>query len=165
MTDTQTPPREPGAALLAAGRFFRPGPPSSDLHGVTLTSMVSHAAGARYHALIGAPMLPFYDWYADLPVASPQVFGDQTDVPVPRTPDAYWIAEARFRGQKVVVVAPDHADNAKFLRASGIGRDGPTAAVGDARRLEESALSAGCSLDYEGGPGMGGDGPADAEEA
>ena len=23
----------------------------------------------------------FYDWYADLPVASPQVFGDQTDVP------------------------------------------------------------------------------------
>ncbi len=26
-------------------------------------------------------MLSFYDWYADLPVASPQVFGDQTDVP------------------------------------------------------------------------------------
>ncbi|MGV4987400.1 nitrate reductase subunit beta [Streptomyces sp. NRAIS4] len=35
----------------------------------------------------------------------------------------------------------------------------PTAAVGDARRLEESALPQGCSLDYEGGPGMGGDGP------
>ena len=44
-------------------------------------SMVSHAAGARFMALIGAPMLSFYDWYADLPVASPQVFGDQTDVP------------------------------------------------------------------------------------
>jgi len=44
-------------------------------------SMVSHAAGARFHALIGAPMLSFYDWYADLPVASPQVFGDQTYVP------------------------------------------------------------------------------------
>jgi nitrate reductase alpha subunit len=44
-------------------------------------SMVSHAAGARFHALIGAPLLSFYDWYADLPVASPQVFGDQTDVP------------------------------------------------------------------------------------
>jgi nitrate reductase alpha subunit len=29
-------------------------------------SMVSHAAGARFHALIGAPMLSFYDWYADL---------------------------------------------------------------------------------------------------
>ena len=26
-------------------------------------------------------MLSFYDWYADLPVASPQIFGDQTDVP------------------------------------------------------------------------------------
>ncbi|NUR65891.1 MAG: nitrate reductase subunit beta, partial [Streptomyces sp.] len=35
----------------------------------------------------------------------------------------------------------------------------PTAAVGDARRLEESALPEGCSLEYEGGPGMGGDGP------
>jgi nitrate reductase alpha subunit len=44
-------------------------------------SMVSHAAGARFHALIGAPVLSFNDWYADLPVAFPQVFGDQTDVP------------------------------------------------------------------------------------
>ncbi|MCT9083184.1 nitrate reductase subunit beta [Streptomyces fulvoviolaceus] len=35
----------------------------------------------------------------------------------------------------------------------------PTAAVGDARRLEESALPDNCSLDYEDGPGMGGDGP------
>lgn len=96
-------------------------------------SMVSHAAGARFMGLIGAPMLSFYDWYADLPVASPQVFGDQTDVPesgdwwdaaylimwgsnvpVTRTPDAHWMAEARYRGQKVVVVAPDYADNAKF---------------------------------------------------
>ncbi len=31
--------------------------------------------------LIGGSMLSFYDWYADLPVASPQMFGDQTDVP------------------------------------------------------------------------------------
>ena len=23
----------------------------------------------------------FYDWYADLPPASPQIWGDQTDVP------------------------------------------------------------------------------------
>ena len=48
---------------------------------IPATSMVSHTAGVRFHALIGAPMLSFYDWYADLPVASPQVFGDQTDVP------------------------------------------------------------------------------------
>ncbi|MBL1083847.1 nitrate reductase subunit alpha [Streptomyces actinomycinicus] len=262
MTDTQIPPKEPGAALLAAGRFFRPGTPAPGLHSVTrdggreaetrapdhpsagpdrpgsepcgcprgaafswytysptrlrhpyvrgvllemyreakerlkdpvlawaelqndperrrryqrargegglvratwdeaveivaaaqvhtirtygpdriagfspvpAMSMVSHAAGARYHSLIGAPVLSFHDRNADLPVASPQVFGDQTDVPesgdwwdaaylmmwgsnvpVTRTPDAHWTAEARYRGQKVVVVAPDQADAARF---------------------------------------------------
>ncbi len=96
-------------------------------------SMVSHASGARFTSLVGGTMLSFYDWYADLPVASPQVFGDQTDVPesgdwwdagylvmwgsnvpVTRTPDAHWMAEARYRGQKVVAVAPDYADNVKF---------------------------------------------------
>ncbi|HRK46662.1 MAG TPA: molybdopterin-dependent oxidoreductase, partial [Nocardioides sp.] len=96
-------------------------------------SMVSHASGARFTSLIGGSMLSFYDWYADLPVASPQVFGDQTDVPesgdwwdagylimwgsnvpVTRTPDAHWMTEARYRGQKVVVVSPDYADNVKF---------------------------------------------------
>lgn len=96
-------------------------------------SMISHAVGARFISLIGGAMLSFYDWYADLPVASPQVFGDQTDVPesgdwwdasyvvmwgsnvpVTRTPDAHWMAEARYRGQKVVVVSPDYADNVKF---------------------------------------------------
>ena len=96
-------------------------------------SMVSHAAGSRFIELVGGCMTSFYDWYADLPVASPQVFGDQTDVPesadwwnatyllmwgsnvpVTRTPDAHWMAEARYRGQKVVVVSPDYADNVKF---------------------------------------------------
>ena len=96
-------------------------------------SMISYGAGSRFHALIGAPLLSFYDWYADLPPASPQVFGDQTDVPesgdwfnsqylimwgsnVPltRTPDAHFMAEARYHGQKVVVVSPDFADNTKF---------------------------------------------------
>ncbi len=61
------------------------------------------------------------------------MFGDQTDVPesgdwwdagylimwgsnVPmtRTPDAHWMTEARYRGQKVVAVAPDYAENVKF---------------------------------------------------
>ena len=96
-------------------------------------SMVSHAAGARFINLIGGVMNSFYDWYADLPVASPQVFGDQTDVPesgdwwdatylmmwgsnipVTRTPDAHWLAEVRYRGTKVVSVSPDYADNTKF---------------------------------------------------
>ncbi|MBD9699420.1 nitrate reductase subunit alpha [Flavimobilis sp. GY10621] len=96
-------------------------------------SMVSHGAGARFVHLLGGTMLSFYDWYADLPVASPQVFGDQTDVPesadwwnasylmmwgsnvpVTRTPDAHFMTEARYRGQKVVTVSPDYADNTKF---------------------------------------------------
>jgi nitrate reductase alpha subunit len=44
-------------------------------------SMASFAAGSRFISLIGGVMLSFYDWYADLPPASPQAFGDQTDVP------------------------------------------------------------------------------------
>ncbi|HWT33157.1 MAG TPA: nitrate reductase subunit alpha [Microbacterium sp.] len=96
-------------------------------------SMVSHGAGARFMSLLGGAMLSFYDWYADLPVASPQVFGDQTDVPesadwfnssyimmwgsnvpVTRTPDAHFMAEARYRGTKIVTVSPDYTDNTKF---------------------------------------------------
>ncbi len=96
-------------------------------------SMISYGAGSRFYELMGATMLSFYDWYADLPMASPQVFGDQTDVPesgdwfnsgylimwgsnIPqtRTPDAHFMTEARYRGQKVVAVSPDLADNTKF---------------------------------------------------
>ena len=96
-------------------------------------SMVSFAAGSRFIELLGGVMTSFYDWYADLPVASPQVFGDQTDVPesgdwwdaaylmmwgsnvpVTRTPDAHWMAEVRYRGTKVVSISPDYADNTKF---------------------------------------------------
>ena len=44
-------------------------------------SMASYASGTRFLSLIGGVILSFYDWYADLPPSSPQVFGDQTDVP------------------------------------------------------------------------------------
>jgi len=96
-------------------------------------SMASHAVGARYTSLIGGAMVSFYDWYCDLPIASPQVWGDQTDVPesadwwnstylvmwgsnIPttRTPDAHFMTEARYKGQKVVGISPDYADNTKF---------------------------------------------------
>lgn len=96
-------------------------------------SMVSYAAGARFLSMLGAPMLSFYDWYADLPPASPQVWGEQTDVPessdwynscyimmwgsnVPmtRTPDAHFMTEVRYKGTKVVTVSPDYAENVKF---------------------------------------------------
>ncbi|GGA30278.1 nitrate reductase subunit alpha [Paenibacillus physcomitrellae] len=96
-------------------------------------SMISYASGARFISLLGGQMLSFYDWYADLPPASPQIWGEQTDVPessdwynagylimwgsnVPltRTPDAHFMTEVRYKGTKVVSVAPDLAENVKF---------------------------------------------------
>ena len=96
-------------------------------------SMVSYAAGSRYLSLIGGVCMSFYDWYCDLPPASPQTWGEQTDVPesadwynstyimmwgsnVPqtRTPDAHFMAEVRYKGAKVVSVFPDYSEGAKF---------------------------------------------------
>ena len=96
-------------------------------------SMVSYAAGARYLSLLGGVSLSFYDWYCDLPPASPQTWGEQTDVPesadwynsgflilwgsnVPqtRTPDAHFYTEARYRGAKSVVISPDYSEASKF---------------------------------------------------
>jgi nitrate reductase / nitrite oxidoreductase, alpha subunit len=114
-------------------------------------SMVSYTAGTRFLSLIGGVSLSFYDWYADLPPASPQTWGDQTDVPesadwwnatylimwgsnVPqtRTPDAHFMTEARYRGQKVVVVSPDFAGHTKFADhwlPAVAGSDGALAAA------------------------------------
>ncbi|MEC0180761.1 nitrate reductase subunit alpha [Paenibacillus peoriae] len=96
-------------------------------------SMVSYSAGTRFLSLIGGTILSFYDWYADLPPASPQVWGEQTDVPesgdwyntkyfiiwgtnIPQTrsPDAHFMVEARYNGTKVVGVSPDYAEYEKF---------------------------------------------------
>lgn len=96
-------------------------------------SMVSYAAGARYLSLLGGVCLSFYDWYCDLPPASPQTWGEQTDVPesadwhnssyiiawgsnVPqtRTPDAHFFAEVRYKGTKTVAVTLDYAEIAKL---------------------------------------------------
>ncbi len=96
-------------------------------------SMISYSAGTRYLSLLGGTCLSFYDWYADLPPASPQTWGEQTDVPesadwynssflmvwgsnVPqtRTPDAHYLAEVRYRGTKTVVVTPDFSEASKF---------------------------------------------------
>ncbi len=96
-------------------------------------SMVSYAAGARYLSLIGGVCLSFYDWYCDLPPASPMTWGEQTDVPesadwynssyiivwgsnVPqtRTPDAHFFTEVRYKGTKTVAVTPDYAEVTKL---------------------------------------------------
>ncbi len=96
-------------------------------------SMVSYAAGSRYLSLLGGTCMSFYDWYCDLPPASPMTWGEQTDVPesadwynsgflmiwgsnVPqtRTPDAHFYTEARYRGTKSAVVSPDYSEACKF---------------------------------------------------
>ena len=96
-------------------------------------SMISYAAGARYLQLLGGACGSFYDWYCDLPPASPQTWGEQTDVPesadwynsgfilvwgsnVPqtRTPDAHFYTEVRYKGAKSVVICPDYSEASKF---------------------------------------------------
>ena len=96
-------------------------------------SMVSYAAGSRYLSLLGGVCMSFYDWYCDLPPASPMTWGEQTDVPesadwynagfllvwgsnVPqtRTPDAHFYTEARYRGTKSAVICPDYSEASKF---------------------------------------------------
>ena len=96
-------------------------------------SMVSYAAGSRYLSLIGGVCLSFYDWYCDLPPASPMTWGEQTDVPesadwynsnyiiawgsnVPqtRTPDAHFFTEVRYKGTKTVAITPDYSEVAKL---------------------------------------------------
>ncbi|MBI2252806.1 MAG: nitrate reductase subunit alpha, partial [Armatimonadetes bacterium] len=96
-------------------------------------SMLSYAAGARFLQLIGGVCLSFYDWYADLPNASPETWGEQTDVPesadwynskfiavmgsnpsMTRTPDAHFLAEAKHNGSKLVVFSPDFSQVSKY---------------------------------------------------
>ena len=96
-------------------------------------SMISYAAGSRYLSLLGGTCMSFYDWYCDLPPASPQTWGEQTDVPesadwysagylllwgsnVPqtRTPDAHFYTEVRYKGTKSAVISPDYSEAAKF---------------------------------------------------
>lgn len=112
-------------------------------------SMVSYAAGTRYLSLLGGTCMSFYDWYCDLPPASPQTWGEQTDVPesadwynagylilwgsnVPqtRTPDAHFYTEARYRGTKSAVICPDYSEAAKFGDIWLNAKQGTDAALG-----------------------------------
>jgi nitrate reductase alpha subunit len=96
-------------------------------------SMCSYAAGSRYLSLLGGVILSFYDWYADLPPASPETWGEKTDVAesadwynsklivvmgsnlnMTRTPDVHFVAEARGNGSRLVVLSPDFSQVAKF---------------------------------------------------
>ena len=96
-------------------------------------SMLSYAGGSRFLQLFGGVNLSFYDWYSDLPNASPEVWGEQTDVAesadwynskylcvmgsnlnMTRTPDVHFVAEARHGGAKLVVLSPDFSQVSKF---------------------------------------------------
>jgi nitrate reductase alpha subunit len=96
-------------------------------------SMISYASGARMLQLMGGVALSFYDWYCDLPPASPETWGEQTDVAesadwynskllavmgsnlnMTRTPDCHFAAEARHNGSKMWVFAPDFNQVAKY---------------------------------------------------
>jgi nitrate reductase / nitrite oxidoreductase, alpha subunit len=111
-------------------------------------SMVSYAAGSRYLSLIGGVCMSFYDWYCDLPPASPMTWGEQTDVPesadwynsnylilwgsnVPqtRTPDAHFFTEVRYKGAKGVVITPDFSEAAKLADTWLNPKQGTDAAI------------------------------------
>jgi nitrate reductase alpha subunit len=96
-------------------------------------SMLSYASGTRFLQLFGGVALSFYDWYADLPPASPEVWGEKTDVAesadwynskyivamganlsMTRTPDVHFVAEARNNGTKLVVLSPDFSQVSKY---------------------------------------------------
>ena len=92
-------------------------------------SMLSYAAGSRLLQLFGGALLSFYDLYADFPPASPETWGEKTDVAesadwfnskyivvqgsnlnMTRTPDAHFAIEARNHGAKMVVLSPDFSE-------------------------------------------------------
>ncbi|MEW6034159.1 MAG: nitrate reductase subunit alpha [Chloroflexota bacterium] len=96
-------------------------------------SMLSYAGGSRFLQLLGGVNLSFYDWYSDLPNASPEVWGEQTDVcesadwynskyivvmganlNMTRTPDVHFVSEARHAGCKLVVLSPDLSQVSKY---------------------------------------------------
>jgi nitrate reductase / nitrite oxidoreductase, alpha subunit len=109
-------------------------------------SQLSYAGGSRFLQLLGGINLSFYDWYCDLPPASPEAWGEQTDVAesadwyhskmiavmganlnMTRTPDCHYVTEARHNGSKLVVFSPDFSQVAKLSDqwvALNAGQDG-----------------------------------------
>ncbi|WP_018462140.1 nitrate reductase subunit alpha [Thermus oshimai] len=96
-------------------------------------SQISYAAGSRFLSLLGGVPMSFYDWYCDLPNASPEIWGEQTDVHesadwynarfiavmgsnlnMTRTPDTHFIAEVRHAGAKLTVFSPDFSQVSKY---------------------------------------------------
>lgn len=96
-------------------------------------SQVSYAGGSRLMSLLGGVVMSFYDWYCDLPPASPEIWGEQTDVhessdwfnarfiavvgsnlSMTRVPDAHFMTEVRYTGARLAVFSPDFSQVAKY---------------------------------------------------
>ena len=74
-----------------------------------------------------------------------------TNLPITRTPDAHFMTEARYRGQKVVVVSPDYSDRqfADDWLAALPGTDGALAmAMGHVILREFFGSTGAASTDY-----------------
>jgi nitrate reductase alpha subunit len=122
-------------------------------------SQISYAAGSRFLSLLGGAVMSFYDWYCDLPPASPEVWGEQTDVHesadwynaryvavvgsnlnMTRTPDCHFISEVRHAGAKLTVFSPDFSQVAKYADwwiPSHPGQDGAFWLAADHVMLKE----------------------------
>ncbi|HET8538391.1 MAG TPA: molybdopterin-dependent oxidoreductase [Anaeromyxobacter sp.] len=89
---------------------------------------ITLSGGFRLANLIGGVVCSFYDWYCDLPPGEPMTWGVQTDscesadwfnskyilimganLMETRIPDSHYFVEARYRGAKIVMVAPEYS--------------------------------------------------------
>ena len=109
-----------------------PGPHLSVSRRFPAMSMISYAAGARYLSLIGGacgrsttgtatcrprrprpgasrPTCRAADWYN-----STYLIITGANLPMTRTPDAHFATEVRYKGTKIVSMAPDYAEYVKF---------------------------------------------------
>jgi len=96
-------------------------------------SLLSFCSGHRYNNILGGIYCSYYEWYHDLPHVSASMFGDQTEncessdwyhgtywvvaganMNMTRTADVHFLAEAKYRGSKIVVISPNYSDVAKY---------------------------------------------------
>ncbi|HIP65428.1 MAG TPA: twin-arginine translocation signal domain-containing protein [Pyrodictium sp.] len=112
-------------------------------------SYVSAGAGYRLANLLGASgPLSFYDWYCDLPPGEPMTWGTQTEeseeadwlnakliivwganVAESRIAAAHFLAEAKYRGTKIVYIGTDYNATARLADEFISVRPGTDAAL------------------------------------
>ncbi|WP_030936769.1 molybdopterin-dependent oxidoreductase [Streptomyces sp. NRRL S-646] len=150
MAETRIPPAEPGAALLRAGRCFRPGATAPDRHGIALT-------GGREADVFAQTDHPSVD--ADRPEYEPHG--------CPRCAAFKGGLVRASRDEAVEIVAAAHVHTIRTYGPDRIAGFSPIPAMSMVSHaagarfhsLIGAPMQQGCSLDHKGGPGAGGDGP------